>query len=362
MAFATDIGALVERFDGVGAAEIRSPNRLINQITTRQDVGNAERVHESVIDYDSVVATAGTDRNAQHADWAASSEYTARVVTWSTNRSQRASVRLRRLDVLQSPVLSVETGRRDTNNKIMSGETNDLIAYLGSLTTHAAGAQANKAANGNAGSILNQGEIGGFTSGTNAAYINRTTGEAVNAGATGTGEGNSIEERIVKAIRGMQVIFMRSRIMGDGEDISGGGIGTPWMLSAPEVTRALADYLEDKGLGLQSIDPPVIRDGTVAMEPSDMAEGRMDAVGKYRGFILLSSADMPRPAADADGWPIYFGTSRAVQVAGLTPVVQVLTPETNQTSPNYEVREHYDYGRQLVNSGLLVKMEVNSGA
>ena len=362
MSLVTDMGQLIEGFPRIALAELRSPNRLINQITNRDREGEfgmgAERVHEQKIDYSAVVAIEGSDRAAAHADWAASKEYSGDTVTWALDQHSRASVKMRRLDVFQSPVLSVERARQDVSNKIMSAVTSNVVKYMTNLTTHAQGAAADPAANGGAGSIMALPEWGAYTSDTNGAFVDHATGEPVSAGATGSGTNMDIGYRIASGLRSASVVLARARITrNQGENISGGGVGSPFALMAPEIERAFVDWLESKGLGLESVDEPAIREGMVGGDTGSLP----DASGTYRGILIVASPDIPKPSAAADGWPVWVGTDRAVSVGELEPVVQVLSPAENQTSPNWETREALDYGRQLVNSGLILRATVNSG-
>ena len=365
MSLLSGMSQLIESFPRVALAEIRSRNQLLSIITSAEGdtafAAGADTINENKVVYDSVSVAAADDRSGQHADWAESKEYSGRTVSWRLDRHKRCQVKLRRLDVMQSPVLSVETGREDCSNKIATAISGDVLAYAGALTTHAQGAAANPAANNNAGSIMALPEWGTYTADDNGAYIDHSTGEPVSAGTTGSGDNMSIGRRITVGIRSAAVVLERAYILGSvGQDIAAGGIGNIWVAMAPEVKRTFVDYIEDElGLHLESVSLPAVRDGEVGGEDLPMA-GEL-AVGKYRGLYIISSPDLAKPANAEDGWPVLIGSSRAIYTGMVEPIVQVLTPETNQTSPNYEVREAVDHGRQLVNSSLIVRATVNSG-
>ena len=365
MSLMTGVGQLLESYPRVAMAEIRSRNQLLSIITSAEGdsafAAGSDVINENRIDYDSVTASSGSDRAAQHADWSQSKEYSGRVAAWRLDQHERCQVKLRRLDVAQSPVLAVETGRTDCSNKIATAISNNVLAYAGALTTHAMGTAADPAANNNGGSVMALPEWGTFTAADNGRYISASTGEPVNAGAA-AGNGKKIGKDVVEGIRSAAVVLERAYVLGSaGQDISdAGGIGNIWCAMAPEVRRVFLDYIEDDlGLSLDSVSLPSIRDGEIGGDDLPMA-GDL-AVGKYRGIYIVSSPDLAKPAAATDGWPVLIGSSRAIFTGMTQPVVQVLDPSTNQTSPNYEVRMAADHGRQLVNSSLLVRATVNSG-
>ena len=77
---------------------------------------------------------------------------------------------------------------------------------------------------------------------------------------------------------------------------------------------------------------------------------------------MVGTPALPLPGAAADGWLFHVMSREAVTLAMSRTIMQTLSPETNQAKPVHNMKSLVWFGRQLINSHLLVQVRINSGA
>jgi len=285
---------------------------------------------------------AALTRAGAKAAWQAAKEMARTQIVFSWTQQAQQGVDVPYLDVVQSPVPTLNKVRAALAAALSRQIEDNIVAYLNGLATYttaapAAGdlpAEAGNGPNGNAGKIWSK----SYGDGSN--YIS-VAGEPKGTGAS----------LVKQALRDASVRFQRTNVL------TGVGVGTtqpsqPVCLLQPELLRVMADDMEDEASGAWS--PP---ERAAAEGPAILRGPRYG--GTYRGIMLVSSNGLPAPSAKGS-WPFYVLCREAVTFARSMAIIQNLTPQTNQTGPTYISRALMFFGRQLVNAHLAVKPTIKT--
>jgi len=281
-------------------------------------------------------------RDSAKAAWASAKEMARTQIVFSWSRQSQQGVDVPYLDVVQSPVPTLNKVRAALAAALSREIEEDVVAYLNGLATYATAApakgdlptEAGDGPNGNAGKIFTK------------SYGDASNYISVAGDPKGTGA-----KLVKQALRDASVRFMRTNVL------TGVGVGTPQpsqpvALMQPELVRVMADEMEDDASGAWS--PP---ERAAAEGPAIIRGPRYG--GTYRGIMLVASNGLAAPAAKGS-WPFYVLCREAVTFARSMAIVQNLTPQTNQTGPTYISRALMFYGRQLVNAHLAVKPTIKT--
>ena len=355
MAFQSDTDVLAE-MAATTTADILELDSTIETMFSEENAslstGAYDQVHVVKPDFSDVDTVRTTNRAGRNADYGAADDVEAAAITMTADNKSQIVVDIPAADQEQTRWGVVEAVARDAALKHANDSASDMVAAMNAATTHAVGSNPNASANGNAGSIALFPEVGDFTSATDGSWI------AVDGTPNTKGDGNEdIGLLILKHLRRAATYAKRANFMGaNATTVVGSDPGQVMAFAAPEVWVPALDYLETLGIALEPITMPILRDGAIE-------EGQPSGVlGTYRGITIAESTDIKRPAAAANGWPIYVGTSRAMQRGALPVISQLLSPTTNQTGPRWSFRSTRFTGIKLINAPLLTKVLVNSGA
>ena len=117
-----------------------------------------------------------------------------------------------------------------------------------------------------------------------------------------------------------------------------------WAVLPVKAWREVTDYLNSRRLSLD-----VLTEGILSR---NAAFSQRSFEGHLSGVTIMTSNKMTAPTSAGD-YKFWYGTNRAV-AQGVRPVyVQTISPEENQTSPFFVMRQITQYGRVLVNPEVL---------
>lgn len=311
---------------------------LMNEQTTIQNwnLANAAPTEQS-----------GFTRAQAKAAWQASKELARTQIVHKWTEQEQSAVDVPNLDMIQSPVRDLEKTRAAIATQLATKIEDNTVAYLTGLTSVEIGTAFNAAANPNEGGTGpngNAGSIRKMTLGTNTNSIDMN----------GVPANDTARDLIRLAIRRASTYFMRQLVL------TGVGVGNqrPSGLVAfmqPELLSVFADSMEDASGGAWARPEQAAAEG-----PSILRTERY--AGRYRGVDVVGTPALPAPAAAGTNWAFFIMTREAVAFSRSNPVIQMLTPSTNQAAPVYRLRQLVWFGRQLVNRHLIMRVEIDEGA
>lgn len=223
-------------------------------------------------------------------------------------------------DPIQAPWPILEQNRQDAAAKTAIFIDDNIAAYVAGLT-YAAGDK--------------------FSVGSGNANALTLTGPDYEKGNGGRLVETAIDQAALR--------FYRKNIQ--GISVGGGQPGMLFAVMAPEVFRVLRQDLQDRRLDWD-------------MLTDQMFDNRIRSTaawsGRLYGIDIIVTNSLSVPASGSD-WKIYFGTRKAIASAMNGPSInQILTPQTNQTSRSWVMRQHGYFGRVRVNPQLLEECTLNT--
>jgi len=291
----------------------------------------------------SAEATLATlSRTTAKAAWQTAKEMARTQILFRWTQQAQQGVDIPYLDVVQSPVGDLEKVRAALAAALARQIEDNVVAYLNGLTAYTTAKPA-------AGDLPK--EDGTGSNGNAGKIYSKTYGDATNyIGTDGAPKGTG-DTLVKEALRDASVRFQRSDVL------TGVGVGTraPSGLVSfiqPELLRVMADELEDDATGAWA--PP---ERAAAEGPAILRGERYG--GTYRGIQLISCNGLAAPTAKGT-WPFYIFTREAVAYARSMTILQNLTPQTNQDKPVYNQKVLMFFGRQLINSHLIMKPQIKT--
>lgn len=126
-----------------------------------------------------------------------------------------------------------------------------------------------------------------------------------------------------------------------------GDPGPRWITMSPVLFDLMQTDLLDRGYSLDSLTQGILSDNSVG------AGGPM--VMQYRGFLIYATpAANAASATPADRWTITAGLRGAVAAAVRSPLVQLFSPEENQTTdPGWLIRMRVAYAYAELRDSML---------
>ena len=228
-------------------------------------------------------------------------------------------------------------------HSLRQGFEDNIVSYM--LGLQAGGDFSDVTANGGAGEILE------------LSYTAASTGFSA---STGKPTGNNANRQA--AIEWIPNFFTDARVhleranipvMGGGTTI-GGSSGQWWAAMPPELwAYGMAQYIEDKG-GDADYVTQAVRDLAVFGASARTMNLGPQFVGHYRGFDLFTTNALARPADDSVNWKIIAGSNMAI-AGPMRPMRNYITMPENNTGEKYTFRHFITFGRQLINSQLLIR-------
>lgn len=161
---------------------------------------------------------------------------------------------------------------------------------------------------------------------------------------TGVPSATAADSFVYDVIESMGLKVMTAAIGGPAAQ----GSPTVWAVMRPYLFRSLRTYLLSKNWG-DSLSTESFRDQRVGLP-------RPGFVGRVAGIDLYVSNNVPDGSKSSkDQGQIICGTTRATTFASRPPIIQYLTPQTNQTVPAYYLRQIRNFGR-LVTNGAIIQL------
>ena len=275
------------------------------------------------------------------ANWGTPTEPSASRITINVDQTLRTEETLYVQDQVDNVVMDYRNRLQQASMHAMRTTYEDnLVAYMLSLT---AGTPGTGTSNGNAGAILE------------LSYSAANTGFSHE---TGKLIGNNAAQR--EAAQWVLDFFTDARVQLFRDDVDstggsttiGGSHGQMWAALPVELySYGLARALEDKGVDLD-FTRDIIR---------DLAVFGNTFMGHYRGFDIFVTNSLQRPASTTAGWSLLAGADAAV-AAPMRPIRNYVRLPENAEAERYEFRHASEYARQLINSKLLVRGRIGSGA
>ena len=336
MAFATDTN-FVQRWSAETTVAFLRNLTIGNRVNRTWDaeVQMAEKTSIQNPNYN-VTATAP----ARKAAWGTPSEPAALKIDLDMDQIARVENMLYVEDEVENAVRDYRSRLQTVSMSTISKAYEDnLVAYMLALT-----ASSKAADNGNAGGITEIAQAGGnsvgFTPGTGKPF--GTAAQQAQAQAW-----------IIEFLTDAKVMLNRADVPQQdaaGSVIGGSSGGMFWCFMPVELyAYGLAPYLEDKGLSLD-FTRQVIQN--VGVFGSAFA-------GNLRGFDLFVTNALPKAATKAASWNMLAGTDAAV-AAPMRPMRNYVREPANASAERYEFRHTVTYGRQLINSKLLIRAKFNA--
>ena len=335
MAFATDTN-FVQRWSAettIAFLRNLTIGRRVNRAWDAE-VQNAEKTSIQNPNYN-VSATAP----ARKAAWGTPNEPEALKIDLDMDQIARVENMLYVEDEVENAVRSYRTRLQTVSMAAISKAYEDnLVAYMLGLT-----ASAKASDNGNAGGITEIAQAGGtsvgFTPGTGKPF--GTAAQQAQA-----------QQWIIDFLTDTKVMLNRADVpqMDAAGSVIGGNPGSFWCAMPVELyAYGLAPWLENKGLSLD-ITAQVIRE--IGVFGSAFA-------GRVRGFDLFVTNALPKAATKGDSWNMIAATDAAV-AAPMRAMRNYVRDPANASAERYEFRHTVTYGRQLINSKLLVRAKFNA--
>jgi len=225
------------------------------------------------------------------------------------------------LDVVELPINYLDRFRQSQRVQLNKGIEANLIAALEGLVTWTSGTNE-------------------FRYGDSTDNLARDTLKPATAAAT---------QELIDSIFDIGVTYAKSGVIGPlAATPLGGVVGGLWCLMVPEIFRYLAAALLDKKYSLDTLTDPILRRQSVFN------------TGAYQGSLgnvqIFSHPGLTYPtqgSGQSDHVYTYIGVPQAMAFALRPPIVQFITPDQNQTGPDYLLRQIVPFGRVGVNTGLV---------
>ena len=336
MAFATDTN-FVQRWSAettIAFLRNLTIGRRVNR-TWDAEVQNAEQTSIQNPNYN-VSATAP----ARKAAWGTPNEPSALKIDLAMDQISRVENMLYVEDEVENAVRDYRSRLQTVSMAAISKAYEDnLVAYMLALT-----ASSKAADNGNAGGITEIAQAGG-----NSVGFTPGTGKPFGTAA----QQAQAQQWIIDFLTDTKVALNRADVPqadAAGSVIGGNSGGNFWCYMPVELyAYGLAPWLEDKGLSLD-ITAQVIQN--VGVFGSAFA-------GTVRGFDLFVTNALPAAATKAASWNMLAGTDAAV-AAPMRAMRNYVREPANSSAERYEFRHTVTFGRQLINSKLLIRAKFNA--
>ena len=261
--------------------------------------------------------------------WGARRTMTASEIVVKLRNGDEMAYDLPRLDVMQSPLNEVENARRKIAQILGDNIESQLRTFIETLAT-----SGGASANGNAGPVT---DISLGTTG--SVFIKPpAAGNYQDQGTTGTGA----DDLILDAIDDF-VLWAKDKNLVDGQAVLGSSPATLYMVMPSYLFKYyVVNKLRDKGYSLDPLTDETLRRNSVFSNAA--FAGRLG----LEGLSILTPNVLPN-AASSQNWTFWGGYSEAI-VGGIGAMLtQLITPEENQTSDGYTLRQVVNPYYELLN-------------
>ncbi|WP_420431240.1 hypothetical protein [Candidatus Poriferisocius sp.] len=336
MAFATDTNFLQRWSAETTVAFLR--NLTIGRRVNRAwdaDVQMAEKVSVQNPNYN-VVPSAP----ARKAVWGTPNEPSASKIDIDMDQIARVENMLYVEDQVENVVRDYRSRLQTVSmSNIAKAYEDNVVAYMLALT-----ASSKAADNGNAGGITEIAQAGG-----NSVGFTPGTGKPFGTAA----QQAQAQQWIIDFLTDSKVMLNRADVPQQdaaGSVIGGNAGGAFWCYMPVELyAYGLAPWLENKGLSLDFTSQVIQNVGVFGSA----------FAGNLRGFDLFVTNALPKAATKAASWNMLAGTDAAV-AAPMRAMRNYITEPQNASAERYEFRHTVTYGRQLINSKLLIRAKFNA--
>lgn len=335
----TVLGMIVDRtWDGAGTSQdsvrIRVPDAWSD---------NVEQV---------TITGSASNRAQADRDWGTGQGITAAQVILQQDLEVRHIRQAGRLDIRQSPINELEKMRQEIVGELNRHKEQTLANYIAGLTTRSTSlpvaadypnADAT-AANGNAGKPY------GKTFGVAGTDFIKPDGEPST---------DKAKKLVAELLEDAHLQFRVTDYQRNGGLTSMGRMSKAiYAFMHPVIARVLVRGLRDEGIYLESINAT-----TRGFDDSGpRVNGSMDYEGTYAGLHIITTT-LPSLRAPTDGskpWPVWVMSNEAIAWTDGPILTQVLTPQTNQNGPTWQLRQIQEYGYQLVQKEAIQVLGVHS--
>ena len=125
-----------------------------------------------------------------------------------------------------------------------------------------------------------------------------------------------------------------------------------WAVMPIKLWRYYTDWLLDEKYQLDELTRSVLTGPSVF--DSAMYRGNIHGVE----IFTTSALSAPASSGSSQKWTFYLGVPQAITFAQRNPLVSFITPEDNQTGPDYLLRQIHTHGRLAVHENLIYKAEI----
>lgn len=322
-------------WDGAGRTQSAVPIRVPDAQTD-----NVERTDIT----GSAVNRAKVDR-----DWAGGRGITSAQVVLGYNNEFRRNSIIGQLDQNQSPINELNKEQEEIVGELARDREQALADYINGLATRStitpAAADypnaAGTASNGNGGKVY-------------AAKFGDATDHVNPDGSVTTPKAGGLVEQVLE--EGHAILTDNNYLQGGGITSTGDTSDMVYAFMHPRLAKVLIQSLRSQGLYLERLTADVL--GLDSMGPR--VSGSRAYAGTYAGITIMTSTLPTFRATASTDWPVWVMTNKAIAWTDGQVVTQVLTPESNQLRPVYEIKHQQFAGYQLVQKEAILKLSVAS--
>ena len=353
-----------ERFSRLSRIVMEQQSRVLPLLTRNPELeqAGANEVIKQDIQFGSmgdVTTRTGTDKGGA---WPAANELDLHQITLTMDSELTQVDVIKDFDIRKAPIDLVAARAFETGNKHALDLDAKAAAYMLALSTDTSkpSAEDGSGVNGNAGPVGVIPTVGAVTAnkrvGIDGDRTSATFGEAVS-------EDSAVTNPLEVIGSGLRKTFSRMRAIAEETYMAngvyfGGAPGELWISAHFRVILVLQTYFET----VLKLPYPQLNEGILQADtPNIFQPGTNDYAAKIDGvrFVPQVGAQwapaQTNAASKAAGWPIVFGTDRAIEYGIEGPRSLTIDTMQNQRNIQNERRSLAYWGVGLVNAPLLYR-------
>ena len=287
------------------------------------DVMSAER---TLIPNPTLPGKGSATTRTRNADWKATAgQPTQAFLVLAIDQSIEDAVELEYRDNIESPLNYLELNRRSMAAGLNTSIEDNIYAFLNTDSN--------------------------FDSARSVEVGTRGTDNITPAGVVSGGVGEGIVQALLDISTDLASRNKLGPAMGDQIDRAPRG---PVAVMHPQCFKAVATYLLAEKYPEIKIAEEVL--DSISVRRREAYMGRLWGIDLYSSPVCAA----PASASNTNKWNILIFSPDSWTYAERPPVIQYLTPETNQTGPSYLLREIRDFGRTLLDTSVLFRRQVHT--